>query len=67
MENALTLWRPVAFGDFREKATEIHVALCGNFSGPISSEVNEREPRMRKYRDLLGEPKKGTSKFENVE
>jgi len=32
----LTLWRPAAFKDFR-KNTKTHVALCGNFSGPISA------------------------------
>jgi len=33
----LTLWRPAAFGDFRKKDTEMHVALRGNFSGPVST------------------------------
>jgi len=32
----LTLWCLVAFGDFREKNTETHVALRGNFSGPVN-------------------------------
>jgi len=31
----LTLSYPAAFGDFRDKNTEMHVALCGNFSGPV--------------------------------
>jgi len=33
----LTLWRLAAFGDFREKNTETHVALHGNFSSPVSA------------------------------
>jgi len=33
----LTLWRPAAFGDFGKKNTEAHVALCENFSGPVSA------------------------------
>jgi len=33
----LTLWRPAAFGDFCEKNPETHVALCGNFSCPVSA------------------------------
>jgi len=33
----LTLWRPAAFGDFRKKNAETHVALRGNFSGPVCS------------------------------
>jgi len=32
----LTLWRPATFGDFQDKNTETHVALRGNFSGPVS-------------------------------
>ena len=28
----LTLWCLAIFGNFREKNTEMHVALCGNFS-----------------------------------
>jgi len=30
-----TLWRPAAFGDFREKKSETHTALRGNFSAPV--------------------------------
>ena len=33
----LALWHPSAFGDFREKNTETHVALRGNFSSPVSA------------------------------
>jgi len=33
----LTLWHPAAFGDFRVKNTEMHVALCENFSSPVSA------------------------------
>jgi len=36
-DNYLTLWRPAAFGDFQEKNTETHVALCGNFSSLVSA------------------------------
>jgi len=32
----LTLWHLAAFGDFWKKNTETHVALRGNFSGPVS-------------------------------
>jgi len=32
---SLTLWRPATFGDFREKNTETHVTLHGNFSAPV--------------------------------
>ena len=32
----LTLWRPAAFRDLR-KNSETHVALCGNFSRPVSA------------------------------
>ena len=35
--NSSTLWHPAAFGDFREKNADTHVALRGNFSGPIST------------------------------
>jgi len=31
----LKLWRLAAFGDFREKNTNMHVALRGNFSAPV--------------------------------
>jgi len=37
MIDMLTLWCLAAFGDFREKNTKMHVALCGNFSGPVSA------------------------------
>ena len=33
----MTLWRPAGFGDFRKKNALTHVALCRNFSSPISS------------------------------
>jgi len=35
-EKIVTLWRPVAFGDF-QKNTKTHVTLRGNFSGPVSA------------------------------
>ena len=31
----LTLWRPAAFGDFREKNASTHVALHRNISAPV--------------------------------
>jgi len=34
--SSLTLWRPAAFMDFREKNTKTHVDLRGNFSGLVS-------------------------------
>jgi len=37
MCDRLTLWRPAAFWDFWEKNTKTHVALRGNFSGPVSA------------------------------
>ena len=37
MERCFTLWRPAGFGDFRENNTEMHVALYGNFSNPVSA------------------------------
>jgi len=36
-EVALTLWHPAEKGVFREKNIKTHVALCGNFSGPVSA------------------------------
>jgi len=33
----LTLWCPAKTGDFREKNTKMHVALCENFSGLVST------------------------------
>jgi len=35
--NNLTLWRLVEIRDFREKATEMHVALRGNFFSPVNA------------------------------
>ena len=32
-----TLWRPAAFWDLRKKPTKTHMALRGNFSGPVSA------------------------------
>jgi len=32
----VNFWHPAAFRDFRKNA-ETHVALCGNFSGPVCS------------------------------
>jgi len=37
MHSINALWRPAAFGDFREKNTETQVALRRNFSGPVSA------------------------------
>ena len=33
----LTLWRPLGFGDFWKKKRLTHMALHGNFSGPVCS------------------------------
>jgi len=33
----LTLWHLVGFEDFHGKTTRLHMALHGNFSGPVSA------------------------------
>jgi len=39
-----TLWRPAAFGDFRKKNAESHVALRGNFSAHVRDDHGARVP-----------------------
>ena len=36
-EEEKCLWHPCAFGDFRKKNTETHVALCRNFSCSVNA------------------------------
>ena len=41
----LTHWRPATFGDFQGKKTGTHVALRGNFSGPVSATDPVKVPK----------------------
>jgi len=46
-ETRLTLWRLVAVGYFHKNTTETHVALRGNFSGPVSATNLVKSPKDR--------------------
>jgi len=48
MENALTLWRPTAFGDFREKNHRNARGFEREFLRSDKLGSQWREPRMRK-------------------